>query len=333
MTRFGGASSIRRGRTLLGRSAVVALALAALTVTGCATGTGGGRRVGTQAGADRDADIARLKDRVLELQRRLSVTEVEIDRLRREVARLSGNPIEEGARATGTGDRTASTAGRRQPTASTASTGARSNRPAVGSPSASERGFEVEEIDEPSPGPPDAPPAAVEERPGAERPGSDATAGGAGDRVRVEPPAAADDTAPSATGSAAPADELTEEAQALYDRGYALYHQGRFVDAESTFQQFLQAHGGTELADNAQYWIGEARLARGDTKGALSAFREVARRFPDGNKVPDALLKAAETQASAGDAAGARETYREVIRKFPGTTAAAVARDRLSALG
>ena len=68
-------------------------------------------------------------------------------------------------------------------------------------------------------------------------------------------------------------------------------------------------------------------------KGALSAFREVARRFPDGNKVPDALLKAGETQAATGDTAGARETYREVIRKFPGTTAAAVAQDRLSDLG
>jgi TolA-binding protein len=36
--------------------------------------------------------------------------------------------------------------------------------------------------------------------------------------------------------------------------------------------------------------------------------------------------------AALGDVEGAREAYQEVIRRFAGTTAAAVARDRLQAL-
>jgi len=41
-------------------------------------------------------------------------------------------------------------------------------------------------------------------------------------------------------------------AQALYDRGYSLFHQGRYLDAEATFQRFLQAYSETDLSDNAQ---------------------------------------------------------------------------------
>lgn len=125
---------------------------------------------------------------------------------------------------------------------------------------------------------------------------------------------------------------VEEEVQALYDQGYSLYHQGRYLDAEATFQRFLQSHPDTELTDNAQYWIGEARYARRDYPGALAAFRETAARFPEGNKVPDALLKAGQCLEALGDVGGARESYREVVRRFPATGAAAAAQERLDLL-
>jgi tol-pal system protein YbgF len=148
----------------------------------------------------------------------------------------------------------------------------------------------------------------------------------------VAPPRAVEERAPSGRPPAAAAVEVTAEAQALYDRGYTLYHQGRYVDAESSFQRFIQSHPTTELTDNAHYWIGESRLARGDVAGALAAFRETVERYPDGNKVPDALLKVGEAMAALGDGEGAREAYQEVLRRFAGTTAAAVAEDRLRAI-
>lgn len=120
--------------------------------------------------------------------------------------------------------------------------------------------------------------------------------------------------------------------QAAYDRGYTLFHQGRYVDAESAFQQFLAAHGTTDLADNAQFWIGEARFARGDLRGALAAFRETVSRYPGGNKVPDAALKTADCLRDLGDLDGARKAYEEVIRKYPAAAASAVAEERLLAL-
>ncbi len=125
---------------------------------------------------------------------------------------------------------------------------------------------------------------------------------------------------------------LSAEAQELYDRGYTFYHRSLYLDAESAFQQFLSAHPTSDLADNAHYWIGEARFARADYRGALAAFRETINRYPEGNKVPDALLKEADCLARLGDVAGARETYAEVIRRYPASAAAMTAEERRSEL-
>jgi len=132
------------------------------------------------------------------------------------------------------------------------------------------------------------------------------------------------------TSGAALADPA--KAQEVYDRGYTLYHQGRLVDSESAFRQFLQAHPTSDLADNAQFWIGAARLQRGDVGGALAAFRETIERFPGGNKVPDAMLKSGECLERLGDSEEARRVYRDVIDRFPTTAASALARERLGEL-
>jgi tol-pal system protein YbgF len=146
----------------------------------------------------------------------------------------------------------------------------------------------------------------------------------------LEPPAPT--TAPSApTGSEAtpPAPpDLPEAAQAVYDQGYSLYHQNRYLEAETAFQRFLQAWGESELADNALFWIGASRLARGEADTALAAFREVTSRYPEGNKVPDALLKIAEISERAGDLEGATTAYRQILTFHPDSAAASIARDR-----
>jgi tol-pal system protein YbgF len=117
-------------------------------------------------------------------------------------------------------------------------------------------------------------------------------------------------------------------AQALYDRGYSLFHQGRYLDAEATFQRFLQAYSDTDLSDNAQYWIGECRYARQDLRGALAAFRETVQRYPAGNKVPDAMIKEGDCLRGLGDLEGARLRYDEVIKRYPDSAAASVAEER-----
>ena len=77
----------------------------------------------------------------------------------------------------------------------------------------------------------------------------------------------------------------------------------------------MQAYPRTDLSDNAQFWIGESRYARGDISGALSAFRETLQLYPGGNKVPDALVKEGDCLAGMGDRDGARIA---VVVAYPG---------------
>ncbi len=119
------------------------------------------------------------------------------------------------------------------------------------------------------------------------------------------------------------------ESQALYDRSLDFLQQQRLAEAEEGFTRFLAASAGSDLADNAQFWLGECALRRGDVAGALARFRAVVERYPEGNKVPDALLKVGFCLGSLGEPESAATVYRELLLRFPETAAAETARQRL----
>lgn len=133
-----------------------------------------------------------------------------------------------------------------------------------------------------------------------------------------------------------PADEepevVSEAARTLYDQSYTFFHEKRYRESEQGFQRFLDLYPQGSLADNAQFWIGECRFARGEYDSALDAFMATVERYPDGNKVPDALYKAGRSLESLGDRVRARATYEEVARLFPSSAAALAARERLANL-
>jgi tol-pal system protein YbgF len=308
-------------------------------------------------------EIQALKARIVELQRESAMNQVELAQLRQQMADVE-------ARNGGAPPRPAPAPVSTARPVSPPKSGAREDPkrviaqrpPATSEPAPQPRrepvrqavtpAEPIEEVDialpenEPHPPPPRrTPPAATVPKavasPPVPRPATPKVATPAPEPVAPSP------TAPSPTSPApsspapAPAnpgeepaaiDPLSPANQALYDRGYTLFHQGHYVDAEASFQRFLQANPKSELADNAQYWIGECRYSRNDVKGALAAFREVVEKFPKGNKVADAMLKAGQCMEAMGDKEGARVTYREVNRRFPGTVAAAVAEERRAKL-
>jgi tol-pal system protein YbgF len=126
---------------------------------------------------------------------------------------------------------------------------------------------------------------------------------------------------PSATGG-----------EELYDQGYALFHQQKYAEAERAFRLFLSRFAGSDLADNALFWIGESRWARGDFAAALESFTATVEQYPDGNKVPDALLKAGRCLESLGQVPRAVRAYEEVVLRFAGSAAALTAEERLAEL-
>ncbi len=120
------------------------------------------------------------------------------------------------------------------------------------------------------------------------------------------------------------------EPQQLYDQAFEQLQRQQLADAEASFADFLVRFPASDLADNAQYWIGEARLRRGDVDAALTAFRAVVEDHPQGNKVPEALFKVAHCLAEQGDRPAADEVYRELVERYPESAAAELARRRLA---
>ena len=104
------------------------------------------------------------------------------------------------------------------------------------------------------------------------------------------------------------------------------------MEAELGFQRFLDDFPESGLSDNALYWIGECRFARGDNRGAMAAFQTMLHEYPLGNKVPDALVKVGRTLERLGDTEGAKRRFREVSRRFPDSEAARLATESLSRL-
>jgi len=243
-------------------------------------------------------ELRALRSQVVELQRKAAVSEVEIARLREKLAELEAEAAPEPAPA-------------------------RAAAPAIEDsapveirprPLIVERTYEEEPADPPLPAPSARRPVEAADESPARTPA---------------PPELVPESAPAQVTATTP---VPAAGQAIYDRGYTLYHQGDFVEAEADFQRFLQGFAETDLADNALYWIGEARYARRDFRGALAAFREAVDRYPAGNKVPDALLKAGDALEQLGDVEGARQSYREIERRFAGSAVALIAAERLANL-
>ena len=126
-------------------------------------------------------------------------------------------------------------------------------------------------------------------------------------------------------------EDLEPATGATYDEGLRLLRDGRPVEAEEALHRFAVANADSNLADNAWFWIGESRLVRGDIDGALAADRTTIERYPEGNKIPDALLKLGHALDLRGDVDSAREAWSELVRRYPYTAAAEQARARLAA--
>jgi tol-pal system protein YbgF len=110
-----------------------------------------------------------------------------------------------------------------------------------------------------------------------------------------------------------------------YQVALELLREERYDMAATAFQQFLVAFPGSELADNAQYWLAESYYASDKFEQALHDFEVVINDYPRSRKVPDALLKMGYCNYSLKRWAAARVTLTRVQADYPETTAARLA--------
>ena len=118
--------------------------------------------------------------------------------------------------------------------------------------------------------------------------------------------------------------------QAAYTQAFDALKSSNYPTAISGFRSYLAQYPSGSLADNAQYWLGEAYYVTRDFDQAATAFRMVGERYPSSRKGPDALLKLGFSQFELKRYGEARATLSEVVRKYPDSDAAKLATERLA---
>ena len=143
------------------------------------------------------------------------------------------------------------------------------------------------------------------------------------------PSAAAGGAAAGAAASQAPAassepgDPAKEKL--YYDAAFDLIKAKDFDKASQAFTAFLRKYPNSQYAGNAQYWLGEVNLAKGDLQGAGQAFAKVSQLYPKHAKVPDSLYKLADVERRLGHTDKVKGILQQVVAQYPGTSAAQLA--------
>ena len=141
---------------------------------------------------------------------------------------------------------------------------------------------------------------------------------------------AAAPVAPVAAANGAPGDPAKEKL--FYDAAFDLIKAKDFAKADQAFSAFLRKYPTSQYAGNAQYWLGEVKLAQGDLQGAGRAFAQVSQSYPQHQKVADSLYKLADVEQRLGQTGKARGILQQVIAQYPGTSAAQLAQRDLARL-
>ncbi|MDX1763581.1 MAG: tol-pal system protein YbgF [bacterium] len=135
-------------------------------------------------------------------------------------------------------------------------------------------------------------------------------------------------SAPSAPArSQAPSSE-----KSLYNSAMERMKKRQYDSAIREFRKFVKTYPRSDLADNAQYWIGESYYGLKRYEEAIIEFEEVIQRYPDGDKVPAALLKEGLAFHKLKDNGPARQILNKLIDKYPKSEEAQLARGKLAEL-
>lgn len=142
---------------------------------------------------------------------------------------------------------------------------------------------------------------------------------------------------PRATGAAgSPGSALppgAPSADTLYSNGLRDITSGKYALARQEFQDYLKYYGQTDLASNAQFYLGEIAYSEKNYDQAVTEYDHVLTNYPKSFKLAPAHLKKGMALIELGQkTAGVRE-LRDLIKRFPGTEEERKARAKLKELG
>src|SRR5258705_622955 len=140
-------------------------------------------------------------------------------------------------------------------------------------------------------------------------------------------------TSTPATGGAATSSAGAPSADTLYSNGLRDITSGKYDLARSEFQDYLKYYGDTDLASNAQFYLGEIAYSQKQYSQAVSEYEKVLSNYPKSFKLAPARYKKSMALIELMQkSAGVRE-LREVVKRHPGSDEERRARAKLRELG
>jgi tol-pal system protein YbgF len=134
--------------------------------------------------------------------------------------------------------------------------------------------------------------------------------------------------APPMSSAAPPA-----SADVLYSNGLRDINGKHYELATQEFQDYLKFYSDTDLASNAQFYLGEIAFMQNQYQQALDAYNKVIENFPKSFKLASARMRKGYCLAELGQKAAAIRELRTVVRQYPGTDEAKRSAAKLKELG
>jgi tol-pal system protein YbgF len=122
-------------------------------------------------------------------------------------------------------------------------------------------------------------------------------------------------------------------ADTLYSNGLRDITSGKYDLARQEFQDYLKYYSDTDLASNAQFYLGEIAYSQRSYDTAVTEYDRVLTNYPKSFKLAPARLKKGMALIELGQKNGGIRELREVVKRYPGTEEERKARAKLKELG
>jgi TolA-binding protein len=148
----------------------------------------------------------------------------------------------------------------------------------------------------------------------------------------TDPAATAAPGAPAAAATPATPPPGTS-AKGLYDSALRDKSAGNYDLAIQEFSQYLQWFGTTDLAPNAQFYIGEIQFNQNKYEEAIKAFDAVLERYPRNNKTLDAKFMKGKALVRLGRRNDGAQEFREILSESRSSEIGSKAAAELRSMG
>jgi len=119
----------------------------------------------------------------------------------------------------------------------------------------------------------------------------------------------------------------------LYSNGLRDITSGKYDLARAEFQDYLKYYSDTDLASNAQFYLGEIAYSQHQYEQAVREYDKVLTNYPKSFKLASARYKKGMALIELSQKTAGVKELREVVKRYPGTEEERRARAKLKDLG